>query len=46
MTDTLGVSDGVTDDPTGLSWSMGVAMLVLFLVEQWFELRSNFPVAV
>ena len=39
----LGMSDGVTDDPTGSSWSMGVAMLVLFLVEQQFELHSNFP---
>ena len=46
MSDTLGVSDGATDDPTGSSWSMGVAMSVLFLVDQWFELCSNFPVAV
>ena len=33
MSDMLGVSDGVTDDPTGSSWSMGVAMLALFSVE-------------
>ena len=39
----LGVSDGAMDNPTGSSWSMGVAMLVLFLVEQRFELCSNFP---
>ena len=43
---TLGVSDGATDDPMGSSWSMGVAMSMLFLVDQRFELRSNFPVAV
>ena len=43
MSDMLGVSDGATDDPMGSSWSMGVAMLVLFSVEQRFELRSNFP---
>ena len=46
MSDMLGVSDGATDDPTGSSWSMGVAMSVLFLVDQRFELCSNFPVAV
>ena len=39
----LGMSDGARDDPTGSSWSMGVAMLVLFSVEQQFELHSNFP---
>ena len=39
----LGVSDGAMDDPMGSSWSMGVAMLVLFLVEWRFELHSNFP---
>ena len=42
MSDTLGVLDGATDDPTGSSWSMGVAMLVWFSVEQRFELCSNF----
>ena len=46
MSDTLGVSDGATDDPTGSSWSMGVAMSMLFLADQRFELRSNFLVAV
>ena len=39
----LGAEDGVTDDPAGLSCSMGVAMLARFLVERRFELRSNFP---
>ena len=43
ISDMLGMSDGVTDDPMGSSWSMGLAMLVLFLVEQRFELCSNFP---
>ena len=43
ISDMLGVSDGAMDNPTGSSWSMGVAMLVLFSVEQQFELRSNFP---
>ena len=43
MSDMLGAEDGVTDDPMGSSWSMGVAMLVLFSVEQRFELHSNFP---
>ena len=42
MSDTLGVSDGVMDDPTGSPWSMGVAILVQFLIERRFELRSNF----
>ena len=46
MSDMLGVLDSGTDDPTGSSWSMGVAMLVLFLVDQRFELCSNFPVVV
>ena len=37
----VGMSDGVTDDPTGSSWSMGVALLVQFSVEWQFELSSN-----
>ena len=43
ISDMLGVLDGVTDDPMGSSWSMGVAMLVLFSVEQRFGICSNFP---
>ena len=43
ISDTLGMLDGATDGPTGSSRSMGVAMLVLFLVEQQFELCSNVP---
>ena len=46
MSDMLGVSDGATDDPMGSSWFMGVAMSMLFLADQRFELRSNFPVAI
>ena len=47
MSDMLDVSDGATDDPMGLSWSMGVAMSVRLLAEWWFELHSKiFPVAV
>ena len=42
MSDMLGVSDGTMDDPVGLSWSMGVAILVQFSVEWWFELCSTF----
>ena len=42
MSDMLGVSDGATDDPVGLSWSMRVAMLVQFSIEWQFELCSNF----
>ena len=42
MSNTLGVLDGAMDDPMGSSWSMGVAILVRFSVEWWFELCSNF----
>ena len=33
----VGMEDGVTDDPTGSSLSMGVAMSVRLLAEWWFE---------
>ena len=42
MSDMLGMSDGATDNPTGSSWSMGIAMSVWFCVEWQVELCSNF----
>ena len=41
MDDVRHTGDSAMDDPTGSYWSMGVAMLVRFSVEQWFELHSN-----